>query len=108
MSVKNNSTRTTLASEVPAASQSRVMLSMIASACASDDDEKCGCRGFHRCRRYQPIAIGRHQRRDEQKIARLHGLRLLTERGRHAGVDMALAGRAAGFAAITLISILPS
>ena len=57
----------------------------------------------------KPIAVGRHQRRDEQEVARLHRLRLMAERGRDAGVDVALASAALpGFAAITLISILPS
>src|SRR3984885_10849244 len=51
---------------------------------------------IHGRRLYEPIAIGGHQRRDEQKIARLHGLRLMTEYGRDVGVDMALGRRATG------------
>src|ERR1700683_4444616 len=45
---------------------------------------------------YETIAIGSHQRRDEQEIACLHGLRLMTECGRYTGVDVAFGGRTTG------------
>src|SRR5580704_9963579 len=43
----------------------------------------------------KPIAVGRHQSRDEEQIAPLNRLRLMTECGRDAGVDVPFAGGAA-------------